>query len=249
MSVLIPVFNEEREVAGILAAVRGWLKTNAGDWEIVVVDNASTDATCAVAASLADGERVRVLRNERNRGKGYSIRRGMLEARGELRLMCDADCAPSLVSLRGMVEAARHADVVAGSRVAQGAAVGRYQPLHRRAVSLGFIGLCRLIMGEPAKDIFCGFKLWRAEAAEAVFSRAEIDGWSFDVEAFALARALGYRVVEHGIVWSHRPESRLSIRATAIPALSELVRARRRVRARVAEARADDALVPEHEPV
>src|SRR5438270_442475 len=106
--------------------------------EILVVDNASTDGT-RQAVELFVRQGVRYLRNDVNRGKGYSIRRGMLEASGELRLMCDADCTPSLASLPAMVAATEAADVVVGSRVVEGARVARHQPLGRRVFGLGFL--------------------------------------------------------------------------------------------------------------
>src|SRR6185295_4470244 len=135
-------------------------------YEVIVVDNASQDRTVEVLQPLLD-DRVRVLRNNVNRGKGYSVRRGMLDAKGELRLMCDADCGPSLASLPDMLKAIEHADVVAGSRTVGGAKVDRQQPLRRRLVGWPFIALTRVLMREPTKDVYCGFKLWRNRAAEA----------------------------------------------------------------------------------
>jgi len=113
-----------------------------------------------------------VLRNEVNRGKGFSVRRGMLEASGELRLLCDADCAASLVSLDRMIEAMEHSDVAIGSRIAPGADVGRTQPLARRLVGWPFIALTRLLLSEPTRDIYCGFKLWRAAADGFAYGHA-----------------------------------------------------------------------------
>jgi dolichyl-phosphate beta-glucosyltransferase len=244
ISVVIPAYNEEREIAGVVAAIRSWLSERDGDWEVVVVDNASTDRTVEMLQPLLD-DRVRLLRNDANRGKGYSVRRGMLEARGDLRLMCDADCAPSLRSLGRLVERAEELDVVIGSRVAPGAEVARYQPLRRRCVGLGFLWLTRGLMHEPTRDVYCGFKLWRAAAAEDVFARARLDGWTFDAEALAMARALGYRIAEVGIAWTNRPDSRLSIHRVLVPAVRELLRARRHVRAEAARpTEAVDDLVP-----
>src|ERR1700704_176793 len=147
VSIIIPVLNEEDEIAGILGASRRLLEERGGDWEIIVIDNASTDRTRERAEPFLDGSRVRLLRNDVNRGKGYSIRRGMLAASGELRLMCDADCVPSLPSLPAMVAAAAEADVVVGSRVAQGANGSRQQTVRRRIVGAGFLALTRMIMG------------------------------------------------------------------------------------------------------
>jgi glycosyltransferase involved in cell wall biosynthesis len=230
MSVVIPAYNEEMTVAGTVSAVRNWLEERGASYEIIVVDNASTDRTIQVLAPLTDGARVRLLRNEVNRGKGYSVRRGMLEATGELRLMCDADCLPSLVSLGGMVDLMEEADVVIGSRNIDGSRVDHAQPLRRRLASWNFLNLCRLAMNEPSRDIFCGFKLFRGEAAEAAFSRQRIEGWAFDIEVLAFARRLGYRVRETGIVWNDREGSRLSMGRVLVPVVRELLAARRNVR-------------------
>jgi dolichyl-phosphate beta-glucosyltransferase len=230
MSVVIPVYNEEQEIATIVPAVRGVLEMRGANWEILVVDNASEDATAERLAPFIADSRIRLLRNESNRGKGYSVRRGMIEASGELRLLCDADCTPSLASLPAMETLIGRCDVVAGARNAADSQVGRYQPIQRRAASLGFIFLCRRVMGEPLRDVFCGFKLFTAAAAQNVFSRTRIEGWAFDAEALALARALGYRVEPCGIVWTHRPGSRLSMTRIVVPVLRELIATRAHVR-------------------
>jgi dolichyl-phosphate beta-glucosyltransferase len=231
LSVVIPAFNEQDQIVATVEAVAGRVRERAGDWEILVVDNASEDATVARITPLLGDSRIRLLRNERNFGKGYSVRRGMLEASGDRRLLCDADCTASLASLAAMETLLDRADVVAGSRNSDGAAVERYQPLHRRAVSIVFILLCRLLMSEPLSDVFCGFKLFKADAAADAFGPAQVDGWAFDAEVLALARAAGHRVVPCGIVWRNRPESRLSIPRTIVPALRDLWRVRRRLRA------------------
>jgi dolichyl-phosphate beta-glucosyltransferase len=246
ISVIVPVYNEAREIATIIPAVRETLVARGGEWEILVVDNASDDDTSERLEPFLHEPRIRLLRNDQNRGKGYSVRRGMLEAGGELRLMCDADCAPSLVSLPAMEALIGRYDIVAGARNAADSQVARYQPLRRRAASLGFIFLCRGVMGEPLRDVFCGFKLFTAAAAQDSFSLARIDGWAFDVEVLALARRFGYRVGACAITWVHRPGSRLSIPRVVIPVLCELVAARIYVRGKAAggEKAAPEAVAP-----
>ena len=229
ISVVIPVYNEAAEIANMVRAVGGALEKRGGEFEIIVVDNASDDDTVDRLQPLL-GDHVRLLRNEHNMGKGFSVRRGMLEASGDLRLMCDADCAPSLASLPKMEAKLADCDIVAGARNEPSSEVGRQQPLRRRAASIGFILLCRAVMSEPLKDVFCGFKLFTAPAAEDAFSRAKIDGWAFDAEALAIARRLGYRVRPCGITWVNRPGSRLSIPRVVVPVLGELVAARRHLR-------------------
>jgi dolichyl-phosphate beta-glucosyltransferase len=230
ISVVVPAYNEEQAIAGTIAGVRDRLEAMGHPYEVIVVDNASEDRTVEVVEPLLDGERIRLLRNAVNQGKGFSVRRGMLDASGSMRLLCDADCAPSLASLPKMLEAMEDADVVAGSRTVPGADVGREQPLRRRLVGWPFIALTRLLLREPTRDVYCGFKLWRAVAAQAVFSRQRIDGWAFDAESLAMARRLGFRVEEVGIVWVNREASKLSIFATLVPAVRELLAARRNVK-------------------
>lgn len=244
LSVVIPTFNEELCIGPTLSGLAARLSDlGISDYEVLVVDNASTDATRERATASGDA-RVRLLSNAENRGKGFSVRRGMLEASGDLRLMCDADCVTSLTSLPAMLDAVERAPAVAGSRLAEGAQVSVRQPLVRRTLGRTFLQLTRMVMREPVRDVFCGFKLWRADAATAVFSRAEIDGWAFDAEALALARALGHPVAEVGIVWEHRADSRISTAGVILPALRELVACRRRIkRQRIVAASSSNAAV------
>lgn len=236
LSVVIPAFNEERGIAATVSRIAAWLAEHGHDGEVLVVDNASTDGTVAALEPLLDGERVRLLRNDRNRGKGFSLRRGMLEARGELILHCDADCAVCLPSLPVLLALVEHADVVIGSRLAPGARIGRRQSLPRRIAGRSFQGLCRVALDEPARDLFCGFKLWRREAARACYERAVPTPWVFDAEVLALARALGFTAREAGIAWEDREGSRLSMARVLLPVCRDLLGARRRVRAAAAAA-------------
>jgi glycosyltransferase involved in cell wall biosynthesis len=237
LSVVIPAYNEERGIVGTLEQLRAWLEADGRPWEIVVVDNASTDSTVELIRPLLDDDRIRLLENEGNRGKGYSVKRGMLAADGELRLHCDADCAPSLESLPQMLELIEGADVVTGSRLASGARVAK-QPLRRRIVGRTFVQLCRIVLREPTHDLFCGFKLWRAQAATESYGRIHLDGWVYDAELFAMARALGFEIRESGIVWIDREGSRLSMRALVFSAVRDLLAARRHVRRTVARGEA-----------
>jgi len=248
LSVVVPAYQEAATIVHAATALRDWLDGQGLAWELLVVDNASPDGTAQALAPLASADpRVQVLRNERNRGKGHSVRRGMLAAEGRLRLHCDADCAPSLVSLPKMLALIESgADVVVGSRLAPGADVGQRQPMRRRIVGRGFVTVCRVVLAEPTRDLFCGFKLWRAEAAVAAYTRTVQDDWVFDAETLAMARALGFRMTETGIAWTDRPGSRLSMPRVLVPAVRDLVRARRHVRAEAARVGGpDSALVPE----
>ncbi|MBA3305947.1 MAG: glycosyltransferase [Thermoleophilaceae bacterium] len=234
LSVVIPAYNEAAAIAEVLEEAREKLDALGMAWEILVVDNASTDRTPDLVATLASDPRIVLLRNASNRGKGHSVRRGMLEARGDLILHCDADCVASFASFPRMLECLPGADVVVGSRLAAGAELGRRQPLRRRIVGRAFVGLCRLVLREPIRDLFCGFKLWRAEAARATYKHSRLDGWVFDAETLAMARVLGFGLRELGIVWTDRAGSRLSMPSVLFPAVRDLLRARAHVRAQAA---------------
>ena len=136
MSVVIPVFNEQEEITTVVPAVVRALEARGADWEILVVDNASEDLTGQRMAPFLRDSRIRLLRNESNRGKGYSVRRGMLEATGELRLLCDADCTLSLASLPAMEALIGECEIVAGARNAADSQVARYQRLEPRQAEL-----------------------------------------------------------------------------------------------------------------
>lgn len=245
ISVVVPAYNEERGIVAAVSSARGWLEQRGEPYELIVVDNASGDATVELLEPLLEEPHVRLLRNDRNRGKGHSLRRGMLDAAAPLRLHCDADCVTSFASLPRMLELIEDCDVVVGSRLAAGAQVGRRQPLARRIVGRSFVELCRLALAEPTHDLYCGFKLWRAGAAEAAYSRTELEDWVFDAEVLAMARALGFRLCETGIAWSDREGSRLSMPRVLGPALRDLARARRTVRRERRSARGGRALVAE----
>ena len=236
LSVVVPAYQEAAGIATTLRSLHATIDRLGIRHEIIVVDNASSDGTADVVEALGDA-RVRVLRNPANIGKGGSLRRGMLEAEGELRLHCDADCGPSVHALGRMVELSGRYDVVVGSRLAPGAAVGRRQPVRRRIAGRSFGLLCRAVLREPTRDLFCGFKLWRAPAAEAAYRATALTGWTFDAETLAMARALGYSITETGIPWTDRAGSRLSMPRVIVPVTRELLEARARVR-RVARAHA-----------
>ena len=129
-----------------------------------------------------------------------------------------------------MVELAERYDVVVGSRLAAGAAVAKRQPVRRRIAGRSFGLLCRAVLREPTRDLFCGFKLWRAPAAEAAYRATGLNGWTFDAETLAMARALGFSITETGIPWTDRPGSRLSMPRVIVPVTRELLEARARVR-------------------
>jgi len=225
LSVVIPALNEAARLPRSLQRITDHLEASREGHEILVVDDGSTDGT-AEAAVRALGAAVTVLRNDRNRGKGYSVRRGMLAASGARRLMTDADLSTPIEELHGLGARLDAGDDVAiGSRALPGSRIEVHQPLLREAMGRVFNVFVRLLAVPGVHDSQCGFKLFTAAAAEAVFSRGLLDGFSFDVEALHVARRLGLRIAEVPVVWRNDAASRVTL-VRGAAAFGDLLRIR-----------------------
>jgi dolichyl-phosphate beta-glucosyltransferase len=229
LSIVIPAFNEARRLPESLERLRKWLAEGPHRHEIVVVDDGSTDGTSEVARRNG-GEELVLLRHSPNRGKGYAVRRGMLAATGERRLMTDADLSTPIEELpRLMAELDRGADVAIGSRAVEGARIEIHQPAYREAMGRVFNQLVQILLLPGLKDTQCGFKLFTARAAKESFGACQLDGFSFDVEALFVARRLGLRIVEVPVVWRNDEASRVSLGGGGA-AFADLIRIRRLAR-------------------
>ena len=180
ISIIIPAYNEDRRLPSTLEKIQRYLRQSSWDFaEIVVVDDGSRDATGEVARRSG----ARLIANPGNRGKGYTVRQGMLEARGEWALFCDADLSSPIEELDKLWSAAEReqAAVAIGSRALDRSLIGVPQPFFRDRVGRFFNLAMRLVTGLPFRDTQCGFKLFDAGAAQAIFSRQLLNGFGFDV--------------------------------------------------------------------
>ncbi len=210
LSVVIPAYNEERRLPRSLDGIREFLSGRGTRFEIVVVDDGSRDRTVAEAEARG-GSETRVLRGDRNRGKGHAVRVGMLAALGELRLMTDADLSTPIDEL-AKLEAAlgEGADVAVGSRAVPGARIEVRQSALRESAGRTFNRMVRLLLLPEVHDTQCGFKLWTARAAQLAFAPLRLDGFSFDVESLYVAERLGLRIAEVPVVWRNDAATRVS---------------------------------------
>ena len=166
LSVVIPAYNEERRLPFSLQRIHDYLERKAESYEVVIVDDGSTDNTVDCVRALGDS-RVALVHNEANRGKGYSVRRGMLTARGAYRLMCDADLSTPIEEAERLLAAVKAgADVAIGSRAARGARIEQHQPWYRENVGRLFNLAVRMIAVSGISDTQCGFKLFSGRVAE-----------------------------------------------------------------------------------
>ncbi|OGT28134.1 MAG: glycosyl transferase [Gammaproteobacteria bacterium RBG_16_66_13] len=227
LSVIIPAHNEERRLPGSLARVQSFLKAQAYESELIVVDSGSRDRTAAVARQHGLQDPTLRLYQEPLPGKGRAVRRGMLEARGEYRFICDADLSMPVEEIpRFLPPALPQADVVIASRELSGAR--RYgEPAYRHWVGRIFNGIVRRLAIPDFQDTQCGFKCFRAAVAEDLFSVQRLDGWTFDVEVLYIALRRGYQVVEIPIPWTFEPGSRVRIAQDSVTMFLDLFRIQR----------------------
>lgn len=205
LSVVIPVYNEMARIVFTLNQVLQFLRSRPEPGEVVVVDDGSTDQTAQVVEQVCrENPAARLLRNPGNCGKGYAVRNGMLDARGEYLLFTDADLSSPITEVDRLLEPLRSGyDVVFGSRALKPEWVFPRQPWPRQAAGKTFNLFVRGLAGLPFHDTQCGFKAFRREAAQAIFSRQTIPGFGFDVEILFIARKLGYRALETPVHWAN----------------------------------------------
>jgi glycosyltransferase involved in cell wall biosynthesis len=210
LSIIIPAFNEAKRLPASLVKVREYLGVSQWDFaEIVVVDDGSVDNTVQLARNAG----VRVLQNPGNRGKGYSVKHGMLEAKGEWALFTDADLSSPIGEVEKLWSALEreHAQVAVGSRAVDRSLVGVHQPVLREAVGRVFNAAMRVVTGLPFKDTQCGFKIFETSAGREVFSRQQLDGFGFDVEVLFIAKQLGLKSVEVPVRWDNVEGTKVSL--------------------------------------
>ena len=209
LSVIIPAFNEAGRIVSTLDRVAAYLRTQTYTWEILVVDDGSEDDTASlVSDAVRNLDGVRLLRRD-HYGKGWTVRAGMLEARGRYRFMCDADLAMPIEWLEKFLEKMDSGtDIVIGSREIVGAR--RYdEPIYRHFRGRIFNWIVRAVAVKGFEDTQCGFKCFREDAANQLFSRQSARGMGFDVEILYLAAKAGYSVVEMPVEWRHQPGSKV----------------------------------------
>ena len=210
-SIIIPAYNESERITATLESVAAYARQQQWDVEVLVVNDGSRDNTVAVVEQLARAHPfIRIIENPGNRGKGYSVRNGMLQSRGEILLFSDADLSSPIEEAPKLFETlAAGADVAIGSRWLRAELQSQRQPLMRQIYGRMFNVALRLMLGLNFRDTQCGFKAFRREAAQRIFPLQKIERWGFDPEILFLARKLGFRTVEVPVRWAHSAGTRL----------------------------------------
>jgi dolichyl-phosphate beta-glucosyltransferase len=209
LSIIIPAYREEKRIGPALEKIFVYLDGQNYTFEVIVVNDASPDNTAEVARNAGRGRaNFRVVSNEFNRGKGASVRRGMMEARGDFLLFSDADLStPIEETERFLNKMQEGCGVVIGSRALRESNIVTCQPWHRQIMGKTFNKIVRVLLVRGLKDTQCGFKMFTREAAKQVFPLQRIERFAFDVEVLFLAQRLGFRIYEMPVTWIDSPNT------------------------------------------
>ena len=228
LTIVIPAYNESVRLGGTLDRILSFVAQYTWDVELVVVNDGSTDDTSDVVRRYAAKSGiVRLLENPGNRGKGYSVRHGVLDARGTVILFTDADLSAPIEEAPKLLTALEQgADIAIGSRWIRAELQTQRQSLARQVLGRAFNQFLRLLLHLDFKDTQCGFKAFRRNAARAIFPLQKIEGWGFDAEILFLARRLRFKVAEVPVLWGHDERTRINPMADGLGMLVEMMKIR-----------------------
>lgn len=209
ISIIIPAYNEEKRIKNTLETILDYTKNYDSDvkFEIIVVDDGSKDMTAHI---VNEYQQIKLLKQEPNQGKGFAIKRGMLEANGELRLFTDADLSTPIIELKKLIlEIENGFDIAIGSRALDKNLIKIRQPFYREFMGKTFNFMVKKSINTKIKDTQCGFKLFKKDAATKIFSVSKLSGFSFDVEVVYLANLLGFKINEVPVLWENSTLSKV----------------------------------------
>jgi len=228
LSIVIPAFNEAARLPRALAKIRAYLLERKLNAEVIVVDDGSTDATARIVEEAApewprELGTLRLVSNGENRGKGYSVRHGMLEARGSIALFTDADLSAPIEELEKLLAALCNAEVAFGSRAVDRRLITVHQSRLREIAGIIFNRFVRVITGLPFEDTQCGFKAFVMDRARIIFEQQRIERFGFDPEILFLAKRHGLRSVEVPVLWAHDPATKVNVYSDSVQMFLDLL--------------------------
>lgn len=225
LSIIIPVFNEEKRLHS-LDKIFSFFQQFFFPWELIVVDDGSTDRTLSRLEAWKGKEEVKIISYRPNRGKGYAIKQGMLQARGQYRLFMDIDLSTPLEEFYLFQPYLGQYDVLIGTRKRRRGQIIIHQPWLRESLGRGFTWLSRAILCVQVSDFTCGFKIFTDRAAQVVFPRLRIERWGFDAEILFLAKKFGLSIYEIGVKWLNDPLTKVNLKKDIWRSLRDLIQIR-----------------------
>ena len=234
LSIIIPAYNESKRIEGTLKDIVFYLERKTRCSEIIIINDGSTDNTQSILESiksrLETGKlSIHLLFNEKNRGKGYCIKKGVDQAKGRYILYTDADLSTPIEELEKFLPCLKHQyDIALGSRALKNSQILVAQSWYREKMGKMFNLLVQLLVLKGIKDTQCGFKCFTKEAAKKIFSLLETDGFAFDVEVLILAARMNFKMTEVPVKWLNSPETKVHPIRDSVAMLKELIKIRRR---------------------
>jgi glycosyltransferase involved in cell wall biosynthesis len=227
LSIVIPAFNEERRLPASLERIAEYIRGSGRTTEVLVVDDGSRDRTAEVAESFKDRiPLLRVIPNGQNRGKGFSVRHGMLEARGDIVLFSDADLSAPIEEADKLIAALNTNDVAIGSRALDRSLIAVHESPFREFAGIIFNRIVRIVLRLPFVDTQCGFKAFRREGCRLIFEQQRIERFGFDPELLYLARHHGLKSVEIPVRWAHSPATKVNMLRDSVQMFLDVFRIR-----------------------
>lgn len=224
LSIIIPAYNEENRLPNTLEQIFSFLSKQGYSYEVLVIENGSADRTFEIAKEFTKQFKNLIVIHEENRGKGNAVKRGMLEAKGEYRFICDADLSMPIDELsKFLPPQLNDFDIAIGSREAEGA-IRFNEPPYRHLGGRAINFLIQLLILPNLNDTQCGFKCFRAEVAETLFRQQTLMGWSFDFEILYLARRKKLRIKEIPIHWYFDANSKVNAVRDALVMITDIFR-------------------------
>ena len=222
LSIVIPAFNEEKRIENTLQQIEKYASKNFNNYEIIVVDDCSQDKTSEISSKYKN---VKILKNSKNMGKGYSVRRGILCAKHELVLFTDADLATPIEEIEKLLfKIKQRYDIAIASRNLKNSIIVVKQQKYRQLMGKTFPLLVRCFILPDFKDTQCGFKLFKTNIAKEILAKQKSNGFAFDVEVLYLAKKLGCKIAEVPVVWIDQKGSKLNPLKDALKMLIELMK-------------------------
>lgn len=224
LSVVIPVYNEEKRLSGNLDKIIEFLKNKKWKSEIILVDDGSTDKTYNILEGyMSRYKNVKLYRHSVNRGKGAAVQTGILKSSGKLVLMTDCDLSTPIEEIENLMEYTGEYDIIIGSRRLKEKRLGRMPARYRTLLGDIYYEMLRLFLLPSVKDTNCGFKLFSRKVIEDVFTRQRIWRWGYDAEVLFVAHKLGFSIKEIPVSWSHYAGSKVRLMDAVIRTTGELI--------------------------
>jgi dolichyl-phosphate beta-glucosyltransferase len=228
LSIIIPAYNEEHVINQSLNAIYQYLNKQNIEFEILVVDDGSQDRTADIVREISKGRKtIKLICNERNRGKGYAVKKGVLAAKGESILFTDADLSTPIEEIPKLTYWLKEGyDIAIGSRKLPDSIIKIHQAWHRQKMSNFFNFVVNHLLIKGLKDTQCGFKCFKGPTAKFIFDKQKLNGFSFDVELLFIGHKYGYKIKEVPVSWSMGPSSKVHPLKSPIQMFIDLIKIR-----------------------